>query len=149
MVNFICRSDLNSSLIKFSSSDENSSMSVFHNPCKKVCHFIFRFKDEHPLHMEPAKRPGRNRDTCEPHCGKTYLLGLRPGQTQIGLYNHRKWLEVPNFGFRKKSDCTIYVVKTKMLISYTVTVPLICAFVLAYAKSRFSHDMAQLYNTYF
>ena len=32
-------------------------------------------------------------------------------------------------------DCTIYVVKTKVLI---------CAFVLAYAKSRFSHDVAHV-----
>ena len=30
--------------------------------------------------------------------------------------------------------------KTKALISCTVTVQLICAFVFAYAKSRFSHD---------
>ena len=30
------------------------------------------------------------------------------------------------------------------MISCAVTVQLICAFVLAYAKSRFSHDAAQL-----
>ena len=35
------------------------------------------------------------------------------------------------FGFSKKKDCTIYVAKTKALIS--------CAFVFAYAKNRFSH----------
>ena len=34
--------------------------------------------------------------------------------------------------------------KTKTLISCTVTTQLICAFVFAYAKSWFSHDMAQL-----
>ena len=39
--------------------------------------------------------------------------------------------------------CTIYVAKTKALISCTVTAQLICAFVCAYAKSRFSHDAAQ------
>ena len=39
-------------------------------------------------------------------------------------------------------DYTIYVVKTKALISYIVTVQLICAFVLAYVKSKFSHDVA-------
>ena len=33
-------------------------------------------------------------------------------------------------------DCTIYVAKTKVLIS--------CAFVFAYAKSRFSHDVAHI-----
>ena len=35
---------------------------------------------------------------------------------------------------------TIYVAKTKALISCTVTVQLICVSVFAYAKSRFSHD---------
>ena len=34
--------------------------------------------------------------------------------------------------------------KTKALISFAVTVKLICVFVLAYAKTRFSHDAAQL-----
>ena len=38
----------------------------------------------------------------------------------------------------------MYVVKTKALISFAVTVKLICVFVFAYAKSRFSHDAAQL-----
>ena len=34
--------------------------------------------------------------------------------------------------------------KTKALISCVVTVQLICAFVFAYAKSRFSNDAAHL-----
>ena len=34
--------------------------------------------------------------------------------------------------------------KTKVLISWAVTTQLICAFVFAYAKSRFSHDMAHI-----
>ena len=34
--------------------------------------------------------------------------------------------------------------KTKALISFTVTGKLICVFVFAYAKSRFSHDAAQI-----
>ena len=37
-----------------------------------------------------------------------------------------------------------YVAKTKALISFAVTAKLICVFVFAYAKSRFSHDAAQL-----
>ena len=49
-----------------------------------------------------------------------------------------------NFGFRKKRDCTICIVKTKALISCAVIVQLICAFVFTYAKSRFSHDAAQM-----
>ena len=50
----------------------------------------------------------------------------------------------PSFVFRKKTDCTIYVEKTKVPISCAVTAHLICIFVFAYAKSRFSHDAAQL-----
>ena len=41
-------------------------------------------------------------------------------------------------------DCTIRVAKTKALISFAVTAKLICVFVFAYAKSRFSHDAAYL-----
>ena len=40
-------------------------------------------------------------------------------------------------------DCAIYLAKTKVLISCMGTAQLICAFVFANAKSRFSHDMAQ------
>ena len=36
-----------------------------------------------------AKHPSIN----EPRCEKTGLQGFRPGPTQIGLYNHRIWLE--------------------------------------------------------
>ena len=39
-------------------------------------------------------------------------------------------------------DCTIRVAKTKALITFVVTAKLICVFVFAYAKSRFSHDEA-------
>ena len=41
-------------------------------------------------------------------------------------------------------DCTFYVAKTEVLISCGVTVQtaqLTCAFVFAYAKSKFSLDM--------
>ena len=38
------------------------------------------------------------------------------------------------FGFRKKRNFAIHVVKTKVLISFAVTANLICAFVFAYAK---------------
>ena len=41
-------------------------------------------------------------------------------------------------------DCTIYVAKTKARISFAVTAKLICVFVFAYAKSRFSHDEDQM-----
>ena len=39
-------------------------------------------------------------------------------------------------------DCTIHVAETKALISFAVTAKLICVFVFAYTKSRFSHDEA-------
>ena len=40
----------------------------------------------------------------------------------------------------------MYVVKAKALISCAVTTQLICAFVFAYAKSRFSLDEAQIFG---
>ena len=40
--------------------------------------------------------------------------------------------------------CIIYVAKTKALISFAVTVKLICVFVFAYAKCRFSHNAAHI-----
>ena len=80
----------------------------------------------------------------EPQREKTCFHGFRPGPTQTGLYSHRRRLEALNFTFRKQRNCTIYVVKTKALISCTVTAQLICIFVFAYAKSKFSHDTAQI-----
>ena len=38
----------------------------------------------------------------------------------------------------------IHVAKTKALISFVVTVKLICVFVFAYTKISFSHDLAHL-----
>ena len=42
--------------------------------------------------------------------------------------------------------CTIYAAKTKVLIRCMIILQLICAFVLffAYAKIRFSHDVAHI-----
>ena len=41
-------------------------------------------------------------------------------------------------------DSTIRVAKTKALISFAVTAKLICVFVFAYARIRFSHDAAHM-----
>ena len=49
-----------------------------------------------------------------------------------------------NFGFRKSRECTIYVAKTKALISFAVTAKLICVFVFAYAKRWFSIGAAHI-----
>ena len=46
---------------------------------------------------------------------------------------------------RKKRDCIIRVAKTKALISCAVTAQLISAFVFAYVKIRFSHDVAHVF----
>ena len=37
----------------------------------------------------------------EPCHVETCLWGFRPGSTQNEVYNHRRWLEALNFGFRK------------------------------------------------
>ena len=86
--------------------------------------------------------------TYEPPCEQTGLRGFRPGPTQTRLYSQRRWLEACDFVFRKNRDCTICVAKTKTLISFAVTAKLICVFVFAYAKSRFSHDEAHMTYTF-
>ena len=76
--------------------------------------------------------------TClhDAHLKKTCLLGftIRSGTNQalrlrLGILD----------------NCTIHVAK-KALISSAVTAQLICAFVFAYAKSRFSHDVFHIIN---
>ena len=44
-------------------------------------------------------------------------------------------------------DCTISVAKTKTLVSFAATAKLICVFVFAYAKGRFSHNEAHFITT--
>ena len=65
------------------------------------------------------------------------------GMKCLAQGHHRRWREALNFVFRKKRDCIFYEAKTKALISCVATAQLICAFVFAYAKSRFFHDVAQ------
>ena len=80
----------------------------------------------------------------EPQCKTSCIRGFRQGLTQTTVNSKRRWLEAQNFGFRKKMDCTIYVRKTKAPISCAVTMQQICAFAFAYAKSRFSHEVAHI-----
>ena len=42
-------------------------------------------------------------------------------------------------------DFTVRIAKTKTLTIFAVTAKLICVFVFAYAKSRFSHNEAHMY----
>ena len=67
-----------------------------------------------------------------------------PTRSHTNLRHLRKWLKAWNFVFRKERDNTIHVAKTKALISFAVAAKLICVFVLAYAKIRFSHIAAQI-----
>ena len=46
--------------------------------------------------------------------------------------------------FRKKRNCSIRIAKAKVLISFAVTVKLICAFLFAYAKCWFFHVAAHM-----
>ena len=74
----------------------------------------------------------------EPRCEKTGLRGFRPGPTQTGLYARGLKFRI------YEVEGLFYVAKTKALISFAVTAKLICVFVFAYAKSRFSHDAAHM-----
>ena len=63
--------------------------------------------------------------------------------SQIALFSHRRWIDAYGFVCREKRDCIINLAKTKMQISCTVTVQLICTFVFAFVNSIFSHDVAR------
>ena len=56
----------------------------------------------------------------EPHRKKTGLRGFRPGPTHTWLYSFRKKLEAQDFGFTNQSNRTIYVAKTRTMISCAV-----------------------------
>ena len=73
----------------------------------------------------------------QPCHDKTCLLGFRPSLTQTWLYCHRKWLEAEKIQILEVKG--LYR-KTKALINCAV----VWAFVFAYAKSRVSHETAQL-----
>ena len=70
------------------------------------------------------------------------LVQHKPGCTAT---EDGKRLEI--LDLESRGICTIYVAKTKALISFAVTAKLICVFVFAYAKRWFSHDVAQLTET--
>ena len=54
------------------------------------------------------------------------IQGADPGLLQTGLSRHRKRLGALNFGYKRKSGCSICETETKALI---------CGFVLAYVKT--------------
>ena len=65
----------------------------------------------------------------------------RSDTNQLG--KSQKWLEVGNFGFRKKRNSTIRVAKIEALISFAVTAKLICVFVSVSANCRFFNEVAR------
>ena len=71
----------------------------------------------------------------------TFWFPTRSDTNQaVQLQKMAKRLEISDY-------CTIYVAKTKSLISFAVTAKLICVFVFAYAKCLFSHDAAHMQYT--
>ena len=76
----------------------------------------------------------------ELHLEKICFRGYQPCPTQTRLYCHRRWLTplISDLG-------SIYVAKTRALISCTVTAWMICVFVFANPKNRFSHDTAHIF----
>ena len=68
----------------------------------------------------------------------------KPGCTTIEFSLRLELLDLGSRGMYYLCICSIRVAKTKTLISFAVTAKLICAFVFAFAKRRFSHDAAHL-----
>ena len=82
-----------------------------------------------------VKLTSSNHHLIEPHHEKAGLLAdtnwaVQPQKMARGL----------KFWIKQKRDCIVYVAKTKVLISCAIIAQLICTFVFAYKKSRFSHD---------
>ena len=75
----------------------------------------------------------------KPVFGVSDLVRHKPGctATEDGLR-----LEISDL--ESRGIATIYVAKTKALISFAVAAKLICVFVFAYEKCWFSHDAAQM-----
>ena len=88
-----------------------------HTASKKEVKFEYRLQFELGLQLV-----GRwvSYVSFEPRSEKTGVRGFRPGQTQTGMYNHRRRPEARNLGSRKQRDCTIRVAKTKAPISFAV-----------------------------
>ena len=110
--------------------------SMVESLCLKFREIIVNFK--RPLSL------GKLWVQPEPHHEKTCLQGVRPGPSQTGLCNYRKQIRGLKFPHLKCRGTVLSVAKTKVLISCTLTTQLICTFVFAYGKIRFSHDAAHL-----
>ena len=109
------------------------------------------------LQSEESGEPAMKKFRIQGQDGQSFVLTVagnilykfcymsRDGENQRGFGpGHRSRLEARNFRFKKKSGCTIHVVKTEALISFAVTAKLICSFVFAYADCWFSHDIVHI-----
>ena len=74
-------------------------------------------------------------------CPKKLSLGFLAWSTTNRAVQSKKIARGLTFCI-KEVEKLYYVAKTKAQISFAVTAKLICVFVFAYAKSRFSHDEA-------
>ena len=80
-----------------------------------------------------------------PVLGVSEQVRHKAGNWAVQSQKMVKRLEISDLGSRGIVVCTsIYIVKTNALISCTVTMHLICPFVFAYAKRKFSHDPAHI-----
>ena len=88
-------------------------------------------------------------------CGESFHLSAVTHLNDLCIYSNRSGdAEKKSSGFStssdrnrpvqsQKRDCMIHVAKTKALVSCcAVTAQLICVFVFAQARSRFSHGVA-------
>ena len=96
-------------------------------------------KKEVGLIMIVSRHFGYTEDVILATSGENLSSGF-PTRSDTNLTVHpQKMIRGLKFRILKLRDCTIYVTKTKALISFMVR-----AFVSAYAKSRFSHDAANI-----
>ena len=82
--------------------------------------------------------------TYEPRCEKTCPQGFQPGQTQT--VQQQKIAKGLKFQTLKDLEGLYYLAKTNTMISFAVTAKLICVFVFAFAKIRFSHEAAHIFS---
>ena len=84
----------------------------------------------------------------EPRHEKTCLSGFLTRFDTNWAVQPQKMARGLECWIKKKRGCTIYVAKTKAMISCRMTAQLIGTFVLAYAKCRFSHNVAHIIPKY-
>ena len=90
-----------------------------------------------PIRLKLSKPFRRQLTHCSEKLIHELLSNISKIMSDTNLSYKRQTLNELRYKFG-----SVYVAKTKVLISFAVTAKLICDFVFAYAKSRFSHDAA-------